>query len=63
MRSSPASGRASIPIAALQLKGRRKDLLTERKKLPGQIAVLSAEGKRFLDTMADVDCVALVRVR
>jgi site-specific DNA recombinase len=41
-----------------RLKGRRKDLLTERKKLPAQIAALSAEGKRLLDTMADVDSVA-----
>ena len=41
-----------------RLKGRRTDLLTERKKLPSQIAALSAEGKRLLDAMADVDGVA-----
>jgi site-specific DNA recombinase len=41
-----------------RLKGRQKDLVTERKKLPAQIAALSAEGKRLLATMADVDGVA-----
>jgi site-specific DNA recombinase len=41
-----------------QLLSRRKDLSVERTKLPGQIASLSAEGKRLLDTMAEVDGVA-----
>lgn len=39
-------------------KGRGKDLLTERKKLPGQIAALSAERKRLLDTMTEGDGMA-----
>jgi hypothetical protein len=39
-------------------RDRRKNHLTERKNLPGQIAALSAEGKRLLDTMAEVNGVA-----
>ncbi len=41
-----------------RLRVQRKDLLTERKKLPAQIAALSADGKRLLNTMAEVDGVA-----
>jgi site-specific DNA recombinase len=41
-----------------RLRARRKALLIERKRLPGQIAALSAEGKRLLDTLSGVDGVA-----
>jgi site-specific DNA recombinase len=34
---------------------RRRDLLTERQKLPSEIATLSAEGKRLVETIADVN--------
>ena len=36
-----------------RVAARRKDLLVERKKLPGKIAELSSEGKRLVETMAD----------
>jgi DNA invertase Pin-like site-specific DNA recombinase len=61
LREAVAAGSLASEVEASvreRLKGRRKDLLTERKKLPGQIAALSVEGKRLLDTMADVDGVA-----
>jgi DNA invertase Pin-like site-specific DNA recombinase len=34
---------------------RRRDLLTERQKLPSEIVTLSAEGKRLVETIADVN--------
>jgi hypothetical protein len=37
---------------------RRKDLLTERQKLPPEIATLSAEGKGLVETIAEVKGVA-----
>jgi site-specific DNA recombinase len=61
LREAVAAGSLAAEVEASvkeRLKGRRKDLLTERKKLPGQIAALSAEGKRLLDTMADVNGIA-----
>ncbi len=36
----------------------RRDLLTERKGLPVEIAALSAEGKRLVDTIAEVPSAA-----
>jgi site-specific DNA recombinase len=61
LREAVAAGSLAAEVEASvnqRLKDRRKDLLTERKKLPSQIAALSAEGKRLLDTMAEVDGVA-----
>jgi site-specific DNA recombinase len=61
LREAVATGSLASEVEASvkeRLRGRRKDLLMERKKLPGQIAALSAEGKRLLDTMADVNGVA-----
>lgn len=61
LREAVAAGSLASDVEANvkeRLRGRRKDLLTERKKLPGQIAALSTEGKRLLDTMADVNGVA-----
>jgi site-specific DNA recombinase len=61
LREAVAAGSLASEVEASvreRLKGRRKDLLTERKKLPPQIAALSTEGKHLLDTMADVDGVA-----
>jgi site-specific DNA recombinase len=61
LREAVAAGSLASEIEASvkeRLRGRRKDLLTERRKLPGQIAALSAEGKRLLDTMVEVNGVA-----
>ncbi len=61
LREAVAAGSLASEVEASvkeRLKGRRKDLMTERKKLPAQIAALSTEGRRQLDTMADVDGVA-----
>ena len=61
LREAVVAGSLAAEVEASvkeRLKGRRKDLQTERKKLPAQIASLSAEGKRLLATMADVDGVA-----
>jgi site-specific DNA recombinase len=37
-----------------QVAARRKDLVMERKGLPGEIATLSSERKRLVETMADL---------
>jgi DNA invertase Pin-like site-specific DNA recombinase len=61
LREAVAAGSLASEVEASvkeRLRDRRKDLLTERKKLPPQIAALSAEGKRLLDTMAEVNGVA-----
>jgi site-specific DNA recombinase len=61
LREAVATGSLAADVEASvkeRLRDRRKELLTERKKLPGQIASLSAEGKRLLDAMAEVDGVA-----
>jgi site-specific DNA recombinase len=61
LREAVATGSLASEVEASvkeRLRGRRKDLLMERKKLPEQIAALSAEGKRLLDTMADVNGIA-----
>ena len=38
----------------VQVEGRKRDLLTERKGLPVEIATLSSEGKRLVETIAEV---------
>jgi site-specific DNA recombinase len=61
LREAVAAGSLASDVEASvkeRLRVRRKDRLTERKKLPGQIAALSAEGKLLLDTMANLDGVA-----
>jgi site-specific DNA recombinase len=61
LREAVAAGSLASDVEASvkeRLRDRRKDLLTERKRLPGQIAALSAEGKHLLDAMADVGGVA-----
>ena len=61
LREAVAAGSLAAEVEASvreRLLARRTDLLTERQKLPLQIAALSAEGKRLLDTMAEVDGVA-----
>jgi site-specific DNA recombinase len=61
LREAVAAGSLAAEVESSvkgRLKGRQRDLQTERKKLPAQIAALSAEGKRLLATMADVDGVA-----
>jgi site-specific DNA recombinase len=61
LREAVAAGSLATEVEASvkeRLKDRRKELQTERKKLPAQIAAQSAEGKRLLATMADVDGVA-----
>jgi hypothetical protein len=37
-----------------QVAARRKDLVTDRKGLPGEIATLTSERKRLVETMADL---------
>ena len=61
LREAVAAGSLASEVEASvkeRLKGRRKDLAFERKKLPAQIAALSAEGKQLIATMADVAGVA-----
>jgi hypothetical protein len=61
LREAVAAGSLASEIEASvkeRLNGRRKHLLTERRKLPGRIAALSAEGERLLDTITDVNGVA-----
>jgi site-specific DNA recombinase len=61
LREAISAGSLATEIGASvreRMKGRRKELLIERKTLPAQIAALSAEGKRLLATIADVDGVA-----
>jgi site-specific DNA recombinase len=57
LREAVAAGSLATDVEASvgeRLRDRRKGLLTERRKLPSQIAALSAEGKRLLDTVAEV---------
>ena len=42
----------------VQVEGRKRDLLTERKGLPVEIATLSSEGKRLVETIAELPGVA-----
>ena len=62
LREAVAAGSLASEVEASvkeRLKSRRKDLLTERKKLPvDRSRRCRPTGKRLLDTMADVDGVA-----
>jgi DNA invertase Pin-like site-specific DNA recombinase len=57
LREAVADGDLAQEVTAAVKKrvaARRKDLLVERKKLPGEIAKLSLEGKRLVETMSDL---------
>ncbi len=58
LRDVTADGSLAADIAAgvkERVAARRKDILTERQKLPPEIASLSAEGKRLVETIAGVN--------
>jgi site-specific DNA recombinase len=57
LREAVADGDLAQEVTAAvkeQVTVRRKDLLIERKRLPGEIARLSSEGKHLVETMADL---------
>jgi DNA invertase Pin-like site-specific DNA recombinase len=58
LREVTADGSLAAEIAAgvkERVASRRKDIITERQKLPAEIASLSAEGKRLVETIAEVN--------
>jgi site-specific DNA recombinase len=58
LRETLADGALAAEIAAavkVRLAMRRKDILTERQKLPAEIASLSDEGKRLIETIAGMN--------
>ena len=58
LRDVGADGTLAAEITAnvkARVAGSRKDLLTQRKSLPPQIAALSAEGRRLVSTIANVN--------
>ncbi len=57
LREATADGTLAIEVAdsvKARVAGRRKGILTERQKLPAEIASLSAEASRIIDTMASL---------
>ena len=57
LREAVADGDLAQEVTAavkLRVAARRKDLLVERKKLPVEFAKLSSDGKRLVETMADL---------
>jgi DNA invertase Pin-like site-specific DNA recombinase len=58
LRETTADGMLAKDVAASvkeRAAARRKDILTERQKLPNEIASLSDEGKRLVETIATVN--------
>jgi len=58
LRQATADGAPATDIVASvksRAAARRKDILVERKKLPAEIASLSDEGKRLVETIATVN--------
>ena len=58
LRESTTDGTLAADVAAgvkERAAARRKDILTERQRLPGEIATLSDEGKRLVETIASVN--------
>ncbi|MCC7386343.1 MAG: recombinase zinc beta ribbon domain-containing protein [Deltaproteobacteria bacterium] len=58
LRETTADGTLATDVAAgvkERAACRRKDILTERQKLPAEIASLSDEGKRLVETIASVN--------